>query len=104
MLNLYGLLLSTTVAPWISTLFPILRIAFIIILILCSLSIIALVLIQDETAMGGTNAISGASESFYSQNKGNTREGRLKRLTIILAATILLITILYFLSFIIYAG
>ena len=104
MFNLFGLLLSTTVAPWISTLFPILRIAFVIILILCSLAIIILVLMQDETAMGGTNAISGASESFYSQNKGNTREGRLKRFTIACASTVLVVTVLYFLSYIIYAG
>ena len=104
MFNLFNMLLSTTVAPWISTLFPILRIIFVILLIICALMIIVLVLIQDETALGGTNAISGASESFYAQNKGNTKEGRLKRLTVICVSSVLIISVLYFLSYIIYAG
>lgn len=98
MLNL--LLDGATKANWITTLMPILRSIFGILMILASITIIVICLATESNAEGGTNAITGNSyESFYSQNKGSTREGRLKRLLIIAGVICLICAILYFLTF-----
>ena len=57
-----------------------------IIYVIVAIVLIILTLIQSKDSSGMTETVTGSStNNFYNQNKGNTREGKMKRLTIILA-------------------
>lgn len=56
-----------------------------VIYIIVTFVLIVLTLIQAKESSGVTSTITGSStNNFYNQNKGRTKEGRMKRLTIIL--------------------
>ena len=58
------------------------------------LVLIVICLMQSKDDEGASGAIvGGSSSSFYEKNKGRTKEGMLKRLTIILAITFVILTI-----------
>lgn len=68
----------------------ILRIVYVLVCIL----IIALVLIQKSERGGASETIMGSGASnFYEKNKGRTKEGKLKRNTIILSVVFAALTI-----------
>ena len=98
MLDLFRQLL---VADWITNSFPIIRIVFMAIIVLCAIAIIVCILCMESNPEGGRNVISGSSESFYMQNQSSTKEGRLKKLIIISSITLLVVTILFFVSLLI---
>ena len=56
------------------------------------LIIICLMQSKDDEGASGT-IVGGSSSSFYEKNKGRTTEGKLKKLTIILGITFVIITI-----------
>ena len=59
------------------------------------LVLIVICLMQSKDDEGASGAIvGGSSSSFYEKNKGRTREGKLKRLTIILGISFVLLTII----------
>ncbi len=59
-------------------------IAIAIYLIIC-IALIVVATIQTKDSNGASEAIMGSSTSnFYEKNKGRTKEGKLKRITIIL--------------------
>ena len=98
-----NLLLDTTLPNWVTTLLPILRSVFVVIMLLACITITIICLATESNAEGGSNVITGNSyESFYSQNKGSTREGRLKRLLIISSILAGICAILYFVTLLIY--
>ncbi len=66
-----------------------------IILAIDSIALITLVLMQEGKS-AGLGAISGIAESYYGKNKARTMEGKMERLTRILAAVLIV------LSFVIY--
>ncbi len=101
MLNLNMLLSDGIQSDFITTFFPILRIVLVSLILISAIVLIVAVLLQSEDASGGTNVISGARESYYSENKGDTKDGRLKKYTIIAASIIGASSILYFISLII---
>lgn len=82
--------------PFVVDVVPVLKIVFVALMGVGALAIIVLVLMQPSNSGGGANAITGVTETYYSQNKGKTREGRLKRWTAGIAITMALMTILYF--------
>lgn len=55
--------------------------------IVIGLGIIILTLIQGKDDEGASGAVMGGGGSFYEKNKGRTKEGRLKRWTMILGIT-----------------
>lgn len=55
-----------------------------IIYIIISIVLIVFTLIQTKDSSDGAQVITGSSSNFYNQNKGKTREGKLKRTTIAL--------------------
>lgn len=56
--------------------------------------IIILTLIQTKEDPGLSSAITGSStNNFYEQNKGRTKEGKLKRWTIILGIVFIILTL-----------
>lgn len=58
------------------------------------LVLIAICLIQSKDDEGASGAIvGGSSSSFYEKNKGRTREGKLKKWTIILGLIFVVLTI-----------
>ena len=44
------------------------------------------------------------SDTFYSKNKGRSLEGIMKRLTIILAVSLFVVSLLFFVTVIVYVG
>ena len=56
------------------------------------LIVICLMQSKDDEGASGT-IVGGSSSSFYEKNKGRTREGKLKNLTIILGIVFVLLTI-----------
>ena len=65
-----------------------------VIYIINCLVLIVICLMQSKDDEGASGAIvGGSSSSFYEKNKGRTREGKLKRLTIILGITFAILTI-----------
>ena len=53
-----------------------------------------LTLSQTKEDEGVSSAITGGSGSFYEKNKGRTREGKIKKTTIILAVVFIVLAIL----------
>ena len=63
-------------------------------LIVCVVLII-LAMIQTKDGQGASSTITGSStNNFYEKNKGRTKEGKLKRLTIILGIVFALLAII----------
>ena len=52
-----------------------------------------LTLIQSKDDEGASTIITGGSDSFYEKNKGRTKEGQLKRVTIILGIAFIILAI-----------
>lgn len=103
MLNL--LLDGETIAPWITTTMPILRSIFVVLMLVCAITVIIICMATESNPDGGSNVITGNTyESFYSQNKGSTREGRLKRLLIISSIITGVCAVLYFVTILLYSG
>lgn len=92
-----NMLLAEVQSDFITSFFPILRYILFFIAIAASIVMVVVILMQKESA-GGTDVITGKQESYYSQNKGSTREGRLKKLTVIMAIIVAVSVILYFVT------
>lgn len=61
--------------------------------IIC-LALIIVATIQTKDSSGASGAITGSStNNFYEKNKGRTKEGKLKRLTIILGIAFIVCSI-----------
>lgn len=97
-MNFVNLLLAESNAPvanWIKVSFPIIQTILIILIALLAVAIIVCVVLTPSNSDGGNNAITGSNESFYAQNKGSSREGRLKKIIVISSACIFVFTVLY---------
>lgn len=72
----------------------ILKIALLIIYVIVCLVLIVIALMQSSDDAGASGAIVGGSSSnFYEKNKGRTKEGMLKKWTIILGVVFVILTI-----------
>lgn len=70
-------------------------------IVLC-LALIILALIQSKDDAGMSGAMTGSStNNFYEKNKGRTREGKLKRWTIILGVVFAILTIILSIMYVI---
>lgn len=87
---------------WVTESFPIIRIVFMALIVICAIAIIVAILKMESNPEGGTNAITGSTDSFYAQNQSSTKEGRLKKLVIICGIALLVLTILFFVTYMIY--
>jgi preprotein translocase subunit SecG len=72
----------------------IIRVVLLVLIVLCALFMIFVVLIQPGNS-SGLGAVSGSSETFLGKNKSKTREGRMKRLTVIVAALFVVLLIVF---------
>lgn len=58
------------------------------------LALIIIAMMQSKEDSGASGAITGSStNNFYEKNKGRTKEGKIKRWTIILGITFVLLTV-----------
>lgn len=72
----------------------ILKYVLIGIYVIVCLALIVVAMMQSKEDAGMSGALSGSSSNnFYEKNKGRTKEGKLKRWTIILAITFAILTI-----------
>ena len=62
-------------------------------MIIDSIALTALVLLQEGKTQG-LGAIAGAAETYWGKNKGRSMEGRLVKITTVLAALFFLLAIL----------
>ena len=85
---------------FVTTVFPVLRYVFLVLIFISSVIMIITTLMQSSADENGATAVTG-QESYYSQNKGESRDGRLKKITTICAIVIAVCTILYFVSLLI---
>ncbi|MBQ0017134.1 MAG: preprotein translocase subunit SecG [Clostridiales bacterium] len=88
-------------ADWMYASFPIIRIVMMVLIVLCALGITVCIMCMESNPEGGANVISGTNDSFYAQNQSSTREGRLKRLIVILSIILVVLAILFFVSYLI---
>jgi len=58
------------------------------------LTILTLTQSKEDAGASGT-IVGGSSDSFYDKNKGRTKEGKMKRLTIILGVAFIILAILF---------
>ena len=94
-------LLDTQIqSDFVTTFFPILRYILVGIIFVCAIVMIVTTLLQSSADENGATAITG-QESYYSQNKGESRDGKLKKATTINAIIIAVCTVLYFISYLI---
>ncbi len=62
--------------------------------IIVCFAVIILAMMQSKEDAGASSTITGtSSNSFYEKNKGRTKEGKLKRLTIVFGVLFVIITI-----------
>ena len=99
-MNNYTLL----VAGWVTKVVPIIRYIILVLMAIIAVATIALVFMQIGQGGNSTNVVTGNADSYYSQNKGGSREGRITRLIYICIGLIVVLSILFFVTFNIYNG
>lgn len=97
-------LLDTLTPAWIVKSFPIIRYVLMFLIAAAAIVLIIVTLMQEHDDNGSMNAITGASESYYSQNKGETTQGKLKKVTIAMASIIAISIVLFFVTLLVYSG
>ncbi|MCL2755576.1 MAG: preprotein translocase subunit SecG [Firmicutes bacterium] len=83
---------------WISESFPIIQAVLVIIIALACIVMVVCVLASPAQVGRGSNAITGASESYYTKHKGRNNQGRIRNMIIICASIIAVCSILYFVT------
>lgn len=100
MKNLFSNLLAGNIqSDFATNVMPILRYVLFGIIIAASIVMIITTLMQKSESSGGLDALSGVKqESYYSQNKGASRDAILKRITIAMAVIIFVCIITFFVT------
>lgn len=99
MTNISMLLDGELVNDFWASFLPIFRYVLFGIIIACAIVMIVTTLMQANDSSKSLDAFTGASqESYYSQNKGASRDSILKRITIAMAVIIFICIILFFVS------
>ena len=89
-------LFLNTVPTWISNTFPVFERICLVIVALLAFVLIVLVFMQITGGGESNNVITGNKDSYYSQNKSGSREGRITKLIYICLGVIAFFSILYF--------
>ena len=85
-----------TVPQWISNTFPVFERICLVLLAILAVVLIVLVFMQITGGSETNNVITGNQDSYYSQNKSGSREGRITRLVYICLGLIAFFSVLYF--------
>lgn len=95
-------LILATLPQWVTTLLPILRSVFVVLLLVGALSVIVICMMMESNPEGGSNVVTGNYDSFFAKNKASTREGRMKRILIGISIAMVVCSVLYFVTLLIY--
>lgn len=93
---MFNLLASATLPNWIVNSFPVIKFILLCLIVLSAIALIIFILLQNTEGGDSTNAITGIKDTYYSQNKGMNREGRLKKATVVLSIFIAVAVVLFF--------
>mgnify|MGYP005775377857 CR=1 FL=1 len=66
----------------------------IIIYAIVAVILTVLILMQAKEDEGASSTVTGGNSSFYEKNKGRTKEGQLKKITIILGVVFIVLAII----------
>lgn len=99
---MFSLLGSTAVPNWVANSFPVIKFILLLLVLVCSIALTVVVLMQNTDGDNTTNVVTGIKDTYYSQNKGMNREGRLKKATVILSTIIAVAVVIFFILSIIY--
>lgn len=91
-------LLDGLISDSVSHVLPIVQIVLFFVVVVCAIVLIITTLMQSNDDDGGLDVISGAQESYYSQNKGSSRDGKLKVITIIMSVVIIVCIVAYLIT------
>ncbi len=103
--KMMNLLADGKIRPdWVVKSFPIIKTVVVGVLLVCAIFMIIAVLVQQ----GNTNGIQGitgdSSDTFYNRNKGQSMQGKIKKLTVIDAILMMTLCIVYLILNTIYSG
>lgn len=79
--------------------YNVLSIIFMAIMVLLSIAMIIIVMLQEGNS-SNLGAITGAAESFFGKNKAKSLDSKFKRWTMVIAGSILVSSILFFVIYI----
>ncbi len=85
---------------WTTTL-PVVRYVLFFIIVACAIVLIVSVIMQSNNSEGSLDVMTGSQESYYAQNKGSSRDGKLKIITIVMASIIIFCVVLYLVTMLI---
>lgn len=68
--------------------------AFVIVLLIISVILAIVVMMQEGKEGGLTSSISGTNETYWSKNKGKSKEAVLRKITAVLGALYLVVALL----------
>lgn len=88
-------LLLDTFPKWMTDSFPIIRVVLLAFITLLAIAVAVIVMVMESNPDGGTNVISGQSDSFYAKNQSSSKEGRLKTAIIICSISIVVLAIAF---------
>ena len=74
---------------------PIIRYVLFFIVVACAIVMTITIIMQSNDSDGSLDVMTGAQESYYSQNKGSSRDGKLKIITIVLGCIIFVCVVAY---------
>ncbi len=96
---------SEVIRPdWVVNSFPIIKFILVCLIALCSLALIVLVLMQESEGGDTTNSITGIKDTYYSKNKGLSKDARLKKWTTILSIAIAVMVLCFVILAKIFSG
>lgn len=97
--NFNSTLLADVASDFATNVLPVLRYVLFGIIIAAAITMIITTLMQSNDSNGGIDAFTGTKqESYYSQNKGASRDSILKRITIAMAIIIFVCVITFFVT------
>lgn len=91
-----NLLLANTVSTGVITTLQVFERICLVLIALLALVLIVLVFMQITGGGETNNVITGNKDSYYSQNKSGSREGRITKLIYIALGVIALLSVVYF--------
>ncbi|MBQ8468296.1 MAG: preprotein translocase subunit SecG [Clostridia bacterium] len=93
--NLSNLVAAAGEVPeWVANSFPTIKTVLAIIITLCSLFMIVAV-ISQKSESNGSSAITGKADTYYNRNKNTSLQGTIKKLIMIVAIVILVLSIAF---------
>lgn len=95
---LFSTLLDGVQSDFLTTTLPILRTVFFVVVVLCAIVVIITTLLQSNNSNEGMDSLMGSQESYYAQNKGSSRDGKLKIITIVMSVIAILCIIAFFIT------